>query len=157
MPLSALRKQLLASAQALCSDFARGADTETLLEHFVSGSSATAGTPEAHEHGLPQLAPFLGRFTGHDGIRKYFGLLQQYLTFEDMKFSEWVVDAENMRVSVKGNAVFTWKETKKQWPETFSYTLDFVNEGHHVKLLRYQVWADTGAGETPFAGTRVSR
>lgn len=76
--------RLLAAAQALCADFASKAPLTTLLDHF-----STTHQVSAHEHGLPLLAPFLGRtFTGREGIEEYFTLLQKYLTYEQMSFGE---------------------------------------------------------------------
>ncbi|EPQ56345.1 hypothetical protein GLOTRDRAFT_138102 [Gloeophyllum trabeum ATCC 11539] len=132
------RAQLLKAAQALCDDFAAKKDLDALLAHFSTTHQATAV-----EHGEPCLAPFLGRpFTGHDSIRKYFQLLQEHLSYEDMRFSEWVVDAEAGRVAVKGQADFTWTATQEAWSETFHYALDFDEE---LKVTDYQVWADSGA------------
>ena len=120
----------------------------------------------AHEHGLPLLAPFLGRmFMGRNGpnsVEEYFKLLQKYLTYENMSFGkaprsigcvipiciaigEWVVDTEVRRVSVKGTAKFKWIEGVGDghwWDEKFAYMLDFDDEG---KVTDYQVWADSGA------------
>lgn len=46
------------------------------------------------------------------------------------------------KVSVKGQATFTWIETGQSWDETFTYSLDF---DHESKVTDYQVWADSGA------------
>ncbi|KAI0372710.1 hypothetical protein BV20DRAFT_963776 [Pilatotrama ljubarskyi] len=138
------RKQLLQSAQALCSAFASKADINTLLSHFSSTHQISA-----FEHGLPVLAPFLGRpFSGRSGpnsVAAYFELLQKHLTYEDMSFSEWVVDADAGKVSVKGSAKFTWTEGEgkgQSWDEEFVYVLDFDQD---AKVTDYQVWADSGA------------
>ncbi|KAH9888968.1 hypothetical protein C8Q73DRAFT_654855 [Cubamyces lactineus] len=138
------RAQLLRTAQALCSAFAAKADISTLLSHFSSTHQISA-----YEHGLPVLAPFLGRpFTGRSGstsVRAYFELLQQHLTYENMEFGEWVVDEAAARVTVVGNAKFTWNEGKgtgQAWEEYFVYMLDFDDQ---AKVTDYQVWADSGA------------
>lgn len=138
------RAQLLQAAQALCSAFAAKADVGTLLAHFSSTHQISA-----LEHGLPVLAPFLGRpFAGRAGpssVPAYFELLQQHLTYEDMSFGPYVVDAEASRVSVKGSAKFTWAEGEgkgQAWDETFVYILDFDQD---AKVTDYQVWADSGA------------
>ncbi|EMD38920.1 hypothetical protein CERSUDRAFT_133551 [Gelatoporia subvermispora B] len=136
--------QLLASARALCDAFASKAPPDELLSHF-----STTHSISAFEHGLPLLAPFLGRpFTGRTGptsVPAYFQLLTKYLTFEDMSFSDWAVDADARRVSLKGSARFTWAEGNGEgqgWDEKFVYMLDFDDEG---KVTDYQVWADSGA------------
>lgn len=138
------REQLLRSAQALCDAFAAKADTGTLLSHFSATHQISA-----FEHGLPALAPFLGRtFLGRAGansVASYFELLQQYLTYDDMSFGSWVVDPEAQRVAVKGSATFTWTEGEgkgQSWDEQFAYILDF---DHDAKVTDYQVWADSGA------------
>lgn len=138
------RKQLLESAQALCAAFAAKADVGTLLAHFSSTHQISA-----LEHGLPVLAPFLGRpFAGRAGpasVPAYFELLQQHLTYEDMSFGPYVVDADASRISVKGSAKFTWAEgagTGQAWEECFVYILDFDQD---AKVTDYQVWADSGA------------
>ncbi|TFK53398.1 hypothetical protein OE88DRAFT_1711414 [Heliocybe sulcata] len=132
------RAQLQKAAEALCDDFSQKKDLGTLLSHFSTSHQVTAV-----EHGEQCLAPFLGRpFTGLKNVEQYFGLLQEHLTYENMKFSEWVVDTEVMKVSVKGNADFTWTSTKEMWKETFTYTLDFDED---LKVTDYQVWADSGA------------
>jgi hypothetical protein len=132
------RTALLAAAKSLCDSFASAAST--LLSHFTNAS------PSAVEHGLRTLAPFLGReYTGLDGIKDYFSLLQKHLKFSDMKFSDWVVDEEAAKVCCKGTANFTWLSTGQSWDEAFSYMLDFVDESGETRLKRYQVWADSGA------------
>jgi hypothetical protein len=119
-----------------------------LLSHFT-----TTLPPTAIEHGHTALAPFLGRtFTGRDGVQRYFDLLPQLLSFENMRFCDYAVDVDTLMVSCKGCARFTWTETGMSWDEVFTYTLKFVEEGPHVdgrprevKVRKYQVWADTGA------------
>jgi len=64
------------------------------------------------------------------------------LTYENMRFSEYIVDIENHKVSVKGQATFTWTKTEESWDEIFTYSLDFDDE---LKVTDYQVWADSGA------------
>ena len=82
--MSPTREQLHASAAALCNDFATKAPLETLLAHFSNTHQVSA-----KEHGLQLLAPFLGRtFTGRSGLQEYFGLLQKYLTYENMSFGK---------------------------------------------------------------------
>ncbi|KAI0705197.1 hypothetical protein BC835DRAFT_1314922 [Cytidiella melzeri] len=135
------RKQLHASASALCNDFAAKAPLDTLLVHF-----STTHQLSAREHGLQVLAPFLGRtFTGRSGLQEYFSLLQQYLTYENMTFDEWVIDEEACKVCVRGKARFQWIEgaaAGESWDEQFVYMLDFDDE---AKVTDYQVWADSGA------------
>ena len=138
------RDELLKSAQALCDAFASKSDIDTLLTHFSSTHQISA-----FEHGLPLLAPFLGRqFLGRAGatsVPAYFQLLQQYLTYDDMSFGTWVVDPVAQRVSVKGRATFTWIEGEgkgQSWDEQFAYILDFDQD---AKVTDYQVWADSGA------------
>jgi hypothetical protein len=132
------RNSLYSSAQRLCHDFAEKKDIQTILSHFSRTHQCTA-----IEHGLPILAPFLGRpFTGLDAIKEYFTLVVDLLSYEDMEFSEYTVDVEASRVCVKGNAKFTWKSTGKSWEESFVYMLDFDDE---AKVTDYQVWADSGA------------
>ncbi len=58
---------------------------------------------------------------------------------------EWVIDAENRKVSVRGQARFKWIEGAGEgqwWDEQFVYVLDFDDE---AKVTDYQVWADSGA------------
>ncbi|RPD64242.1 hypothetical protein L226DRAFT_552146 [Lentinus tigrinus ALCF2SS1-7] len=138
------RDQLLQSAQALCDAFAAKADVDTLLSYFSATHQISA-----FEHGLPALAPFLGRtFSGRAGansVASYFELLQEYLTYDNMSFGTWVVDAEAQRVAVKGRAKFTWTEGEgkgQSWDEQFAYILDFDQD---AKVTDYQVWADSGA------------
>lgn len=135
---------LKSAATTLCADFAAKENTANLLSHFSTDESAVA-----IEHGLPCLAPFLGReFKGTSGVRQYFELLSDQLSFRDMEFGEYVVDTQQLKVSVKGKARFIWIFTGEAWDETFTYMLDFVKEGDDaLKIRRYQVWADTGAGE----------
>jgi len=142
--MSPTRSKLLASASALCDDFASKAPLPQLLSHF-----STTHQISAREHGLPLLAPFLGRtFTGRSGsnsLETYFSLLQKYLTYEDMSFGDWTVDTEAQKVCAKGKARFRWIEGAGEgqwWDEQFTYMLDFDDE---AKVTDYQVWADSGA------------
>lgn len=121
----------------------------------------TQPPPIIHEHGLPQLAPFLGRtFTGTDGIARYFELLTEYLSITNMTFEPeelWLVDESNMTISLRGTATFTWKSTRQGWDETFVYRIALAEEmsgdengdssggKKGLKVCEYRVWADTGA------------
>ncbi|KAJ3548824.1 hypothetical protein NMY22_g1108 [Coprinellus aureogranulatus] len=135
-PLS--RPQLKGAAQAFCDAFAEKKDVDYIVSLF-----STTTPISAIEYGDPAQAIFLGRtFHGQDGLKEYFGAITHLLSYEDMSFSEYVVDEEARKVAVKGKAKFTWKETGKSWDETFSYVLDFDEGG---KLTRYQVWSDTGS------------
>ena len=132
------RRQLHCAAQCLCDDFASKKDVKSLLSHFSSMVQ-----PSAIEHGEAFLAPFLGRtFVGISSIQSYFELLAQHLTHQNMRFSEYVVDVEERKVAVKGQAEFTWTSSGDKWEETFAYVLDFDDQ---AKVVRYQVWADSGA------------
>ncbi|PKX91796.1 uncharacterized protein P174DRAFT_422944 [Aspergillus novofumigatus IBT 16806] len=119
-----------------------------LLSHFTADP-----LPMVHEHGLPVLAPFLGRtFTGKDGVGRYFELIADLLSFEKMSFDgedEWIVDTVSMAVSLRGRARFTWKETGEGWDETFCYRIGLAEDqgkgGGGLKVQEYRVWADTGA------------
>ncbi|KAJ5922036.1 hypothetical protein N7516_009739 [Penicillium verrucosum] len=118
----------------------------------------TSPKPLIHEHGLPQLAPFLGRpFTGQDGIATYFEVISSLLSIKNMVFEpeeNWVVDTSCMAVSLRGSATFGWKETRQAWDETFIYRIQLAvdrpgsgsgsGEGR-LAVCEYQVWADTGA------------
>jgi hypothetical protein len=132
------RNQLLAAAQSFCNSFAQKASLEVIFSHFSASSD-----PLIVEHGLPQLASFLGReFRGHDGLHEYFGLLAELLSYENMAFSNYLVDSDQNKVSVRGEARFTWKSTKQSWDEVFTYVLAFDDE---YKVKVYEVWADSGA------------
>ena len=84
------REKLYQAAKALCDDFATKKDVQTLLSHFTKTYDCTA-----IEHGEPALAPFLGRpYNGLPGVQAYFTLLAGLLTYDDMRFSEWIVDSQ---------------------------------------------------------------
>ncbi|KAL1859198.1 hypothetical protein Plec18167_007868 [Paecilomyces lecythidis] len=143
------RTTLIEPARTLCNAFASASPVSELVRCFTSDPM-----PIAHEHGHSSLAPFLGRtFTGQEGITKYFDLLTQYLSFENMRFDpedEWVVDPETLTVCLRGRARFIWKATGEGWYETFCYRLglaeDISQDGKGgYKVQEYRVWADTGA------------
>lgn len=132
------RQQLLAAAQTFCTSFASHKPPEETLALFSTSPSVTA-----LEHGLPRLAPFLGReFRGPDGIREYFSVISRHLTYENMRFGNYLVDDVEGKVSVRGEARFTWISSGQAWDEVFTYVLAFDEE---CKVLRYEIWADTGA------------
>ncbi|KAH8093294.1 hypothetical protein BXZ70DRAFT_874842, partial [Cristinia sonorae] len=138
------RTRLLRAATEFCNSFASQAPIESILAHF-----STTHAVSATEHGLPFLAPFLGRpfhrLTGHNSLETYFKLLQKHIKYEDMSFGEWIVDTEAMRVSCVGHAKFIWSEGEgegQSWDEQFVYMLDFDQDN---KITDYQVWADSGA------------
>jgi hypothetical protein len=138
MPPPIPRSTLLAAAKTFCDAFSQKKDLDYILSLF-----STTNPTSVVEYGDPSLAPFLGRkFEGYDGAKQYFEIIADLLSYEDMSFSEYVVDADEGKVAVKGKATFTWKATGKIWEETFSYVLDF-DEG--AKLIRYQIWSDTGS------------
>ena len=132
------RQQLLSTALQFCEAFKCKTGMDTILAFFSSTHHIYAV-----EHGEPALAPFLGRrFTGAAGIREYFETVNAVLTYENLKFSDFVVDEENRKVALKGQGTFQWRSTKESWDETFAYILSFDEEG---KIIGYQVWADSGA------------
>lgn len=135
-------------------------------------SNFTSRDPWALEHGLPALAPFLGRkYTGLDGLKEYFTVLTETLEIEWMRFEGeegWVVDVgekqqqqghgdkegegggeRERKVSLRGEARFKWKSTGQAWEERFAYRIGLVDDedggGGDVKVKSYEVWADTGA------------
>lgn len=59
-----------------------------------------------------------------------------------MRFSDYIVDAEVRKVSVRGEAVFTNKKTGQSWDEVFRYVLEFDED---AKVKTYEIWADSGA------------
>lgn len=132
------RHRLSDVARRFCDDFAHKESIETLLAHFSNTRPC-----EVVEHGLSRFAPFLGSpFRGDEGVRCYFSTVAALITYEDMHFSEYIIDAEVGKVSVKGTATFMWITTRESWDETFTYVLDFDDED---KITRYQIWGDTGA------------
>jgi glycosyltransferase involved in cell wall biosynthesis len=138
---------LLYQATSLCEAFAARKPLEEIIKHLSTNVVCL-------EHGLPQLAPFLGRaFHGHEGARDYFSIIGDLLDFETMTFSDYLVDVKTRQVSVRGEATFVWKKsnasindnascTTRKWAEVFMYRLKFT-EDH--KISRYEVWADSGA------------
>ncbi|KNG87741.1 hypothetical protein ANOM_004472 [Aspergillus nomiae NRRL 13137] len=152
------RTALLTRTRTLCQNFSTSAPLPTLLSNFTHEPP-----PTALEHGLPQLAPFLGRpFTGQEGIQRYFGLLAELLTIEKMEFEpeeKWVVDERAMAVSLRGEGRFRWNETGQAWDETFAYRIGLVKEEEEdgeVKVVDYEVWADTGAAYLARVGGLIS-
>lgn len=136
--MTVTRSELLSAAQTFCDAFAQKKDVETILSLF-----SVEFQPSAIEHGEASLAPFLGKpFVGLENIKIYFETIGSLLSYEDVKFSQFVVDAEGRKVACKGKGKFTWRSTKESWDETFAYMLDFDEEG---KVTDYQVWADSGA------------
>ncbi|KAI0180990.1 hypothetical protein GGR52DRAFT_567240 [Hypoxylon sp. FL1284] len=134
------RADLLEAAKAFCNSFAQKETPDEILQHFSADDDVVA-----YEHGLPGLAPFLGReFRGREGVRAYFETVAAHLRFEDMRFADegFVVDAAANRVAVRGTATFAWAATGESWHEVFAYALAF--DDHH-KVRRYEVWADSGA------------
>jgi hypothetical protein len=135
--IMAPRRGLFDTAHHFCEAFSNN-DSDTIFSHF-----STKHEVSAIEYGEQALAPFLGRtFVGISQIKDYFALISSLLSVKHVKFSEYVVDPEAMKVSVKGRGTFTWLDTNQSWDETFTYTLDFDEDS---KIVRYQVWADSGA------------
>ena len=132
------RATLLLAAESFCNTFATQKPLDDILSHF-----STRYEILAYEHGLKQLAPFLGRdYTGEKGVREYFETLASHLSYDNMEFSTYVVDAAENRVSVRGEAKFTWTSTGQSWNEIFTYVLAFDED---AKVVKYEVWADSGA------------
>ena len=142
-----MKKMLLAAAKGLCEAFIQGKPIPELLDFFTEHEAI------AIEHGHPSIVPWLGReYIGHKEIGKYFQMIADNLSFQDMKFGEWFVDEDKLRVGVTGKARWTYKKTGKSWDENFTYVLDYAEgetEGEpsvrEVKLRKYAVWADSGA------------
>ena len=140
------RATLIHATHPLLDAFATSSDHITVLNTFT-----TIPSPTVHEHGLPQLAPFLGRtFTGRDRVEEYFTLLNEHLRIESMRFEdekEWAVDLETGFVCLKGHARFVSKESEEGWDEVFIYRIGLVEDEEikEVKVRNYEVWADTGA------------
>ncbi|CAG8898794.1 unnamed protein product [Penicillium egyptiacum] len=147
----ATRTDLLKSVRALLEALT---DPNTNPNQLLS-TFTTLPEPLVHEHGLPELAPFLGRpFTGQDEIATYFELLSSLLSIKNMVFEpeeSWVVDTRCMAVSLQGTATFIWKQTQQAWDETFVYRIKLAVDGSRsgetgrLAVCEYHVWADTGA------------
>lgn len=134
------RDDWLRSTNALCDAFANHGSIEQIVECF---SSSQPDEILLFEHGLPELAPFLGRaFRGTRGIRDYFELVSEHLSYDDMSFSDYIVDTQLRVTSVRGEARFTWKSTGKNWNEVFIYRIQLDEVGN---VVVYEVWADSGA------------
>ncbi|KAL2136118.1 hypothetical protein VTI74DRAFT_5341 [Chaetomium olivicolor] len=138
--LALSRNRLLSSATAFCEAFSRSVPPQDILaEHFTRHARNIL----VHEHGLAQLAPFVGRtFRGADGLLQYLSVIGDCLSYENMRFTEYVVDPEARKVSVRGEARFTWQSTGQSWDEVFTYVLGFDEE---MRVERYEIWADSGA------------
>lgn len=154
------RSNLLNLAKSFCNAFSSQQDPSKIYAHFTNSHASKI---LIREHGLQQLAPFLGRdFTGLEGVKQYFEIITSSLSYEDMKFSDYIVDEVEGKVSVRGEAKFTWRDTGQSWDEVFRYVLGFVTdkdeggdgdvEGQKGgsneadgKLVRYEIWADSGA------------
>mmetsp|Transcript_23555 Transcript_23555/g.51538 ORF Transcript_23555/g.51538 Transcript_23555/m.51538 type:complete len:156 (-) Transcript_23555:18-485(-) len=137
---SRTRDDWLRSTRALCNAFANHCSMEQIIDCFTSSQQDNI---LLFEHGLPELAPFLGRaFRGTQGIRDYFAVVSEHLSYQAMSFSDYSVDMELGVVSVRGNAEFTWKSTGKHWNECFIYRIQLDEDG---KIVVYEVWADSGA------------
>ncbi|KAK4165372.1 hypothetical protein QBC43DRAFT_287922 [Cladorrhinum sp. PSN259] len=133
------RASLLQAATSFCESFASQKPPNEIFSHFTAAESNIF----IFEHGLPRLAPFLGReFRGKDGLQEYFKIISECLTYKNMRFSNYVVDTEARRVSVRGEATFTWSSTGQSWDEVFTYVLKFDDND---KVEKYEVWADSGA------------
>jgi hypothetical protein len=136
--MSPSRDQLLKAAQTFCTSFASQKPPEEIFGLFSTSPEVTA-----YEHGLPQLAPFLGReYKGTDSIKKYFFKISSHLSYENMRFSNYIVDESVGKVSVRGEARFTWISSGQSWDEVFTYVLAFDDD---CKVTRYEIWADSGA------------
>jgi hypothetical protein len=132
------RERLLQAAEEFCAAFAAKVDASTILTHF-----STMKAISVYEHGDCALAPFLGRsFEGVEGVKKYFETIGSLLAYDNLRFSDYVIDPEVRKVMVKGQRKFIWLGTKETWDETFAYVLDFDEEAN---VVRYQIWADSGA------------
>jgi len=132
------RAGLLSAAQSFCAAFADQKPPKEIFSHFSASDDVLA-----LEHGLPQLAPFLGReFRGHAGLQEYFRILSAALSYDHMRFRDFVVDPEASKVSCRGEATFTWTSTGQSWDEVFTYVLEFDDDN---KVKVYEIWADSGA------------
>lgn len=135
--MSLKRKQLLSSAKSYCDAFKEKKDVNEIMSHFSTTHATTL-----IEHGDPVLAPFLGKtYSGKSSIEGYFNLIASLLSYEDMDFYEFLVDADVAKVAVKGEARFTWISTGQSWKEDIAYMLDFDDEG---KITDCEIWADSG-------------
>ncbi|KAJ5460065.1 uncharacterized protein N7458_001617 [Penicillium daleae] len=125
------RTTLLAPIHTLLSALTSPPTSPTYISTLLSTFTVDP-LPTIHEHGLPQLAPFLGRsFTGTDGVARYFELLCEYLTISGMTFEPeeaWLVDDACMAVVLRGRGRFTWKATGQGWDETFIYRVAVAEE-----------------------------
>ncbi|RVX70969.1 hypothetical protein B0A52_06127 [Exophiala mesophila] len=132
------RQDLLTAAKQFCEAFAKQKPPAEILSHFSSSENVLA-----FEHGLPELAPFLGReFRGQSGLQEYFNILSSLLSYENMRFGNYLVDVDTSKVSIRGEARFTWTSTGQAWDEVFTYVLEFDQEN---KVKVYEIWADSGA------------
>lgn len=130
------RKHLIQAAEIFTQALLANHDPEHVL-------NALADRVVIHEHGLKQLAPFLGRqFHGVEGAKEYFNILASTVILKEGKVQAIFVDPEKSQVTVKGQAKFIWKSTAQTWDEIWSFLLEFDSE---YKVKVYEVWGDPGA------------
>lgn len=130
------REQLRSATQAFCDALIQKKGLKEILGHFSDKVTVL-------EHGLPELAPFLGRtFEGIEGASEYFKVLGETLSFDYMKVTNIFVDSEASKTSVRGKATFTHQKTGQSWDEAWSYVLEFDSRN---KIKLYEIWADSGA------------
>jgi hypothetical protein len=135
---SSKRQALLSAAETFCDAFAQKKSPDEIFTHFSASDDVLI-----EEHGLSHLVPFLGReFRGQSRFKDYFACLSDHLSYENMRFSNFIVDTETSKVSVKGQATFTWTKTGQSWDEIFTYQLEFDDKN---KVKVYEIWADTAA------------
>jgi len=134
--LAKKRQQLIHAAESFVQAFTEKKPPELLFSYFSEHIII-------HEHGMQQLAPYVGReFRGIEGAGEYFSILASTITLEKAKLKSMFVDPKESKVSVKGEATSTWKETGQSWNEIWTSLLEFDDE---YKIKVYEIWADQGA------------
>lgn len=56
-----------------------------------------------------------------------------------MKFDEWIVHSNELKVVIKADVRWTWKVSKRSWREVFTCTLNF---DEHMKVKGFVVKTD---------------
>lgn len=83
---------------------------------------------------MQQLAPFLGRvFRDIQGAGEYFTTLASTISPENGKLTGIFADPEESKVSMRGEATFTWTSTGQSWDEACTSLLEFDHE-YEIKV-----------------------
>ncbi len=127
---------------ALVKDFYKqllSGNLEDILTHFLAPDVVW-------ENPLPESIPFGGTFQGHEGVRRYMGLIFEHLDINEFTIAEFISQGDS--VVAFGSEASLVKSTGRSYRMDWVHVLRIAND----RIRHIREYNDTAAMVVAFRG-----